>query len=74
MTLADIGAGAGILTRLFSEEVGRRRQVFPADFASNFLEHIMAGVVMLQADQQSGGALNERPPQRNASICQSGPR
>ena len=40
MTVADIGAGTGIFTRLFSEAVGPKGQVFAVDIASNFLEHI----------------------------------
>lgn len=40
MTLADIGAGTGIFTRLFSEAVGPKGQVFAVDIAPNFLEHI----------------------------------
>jgi len=40
MTVADIGAGTGIFTRLFSEAVDPKGQVFAVDIASNFLEHI----------------------------------
>ncbi|MDZ4850587.1 MAG: class I SAM-dependent methyltransferase [Pirellulaceae bacterium] len=40
MTVADIGAGTGVFTRLFSEAVGPKGQVFAVDIASNFLEHI----------------------------------
>jgi len=40
MTVADIGAGTGLFTRLFSEAVGPKGQVFAVDIASNFLEHI----------------------------------
>ncbi len=40
MTVADIGAGTGLFTRLFSEAVGPNGQVFAVDIASNFLEHI----------------------------------
>jgi ubiquinone/menaquinone biosynthesis C-methylase UbiE len=40
MTVADIGAGTGIFTRLFSEAVGPKGQVLAVDIASNFLEHI----------------------------------
>ncbi len=40
MTVADIGAGTGIFTRLFSDAVGPKGQVLAVDIASNFLEHI----------------------------------
>jgi len=40
MTVADIGAGTGVFTRLFSEAVFPKGQVFAVDIASNFLEHI----------------------------------
>ena len=40
MTVADVGAGTGIFTRLFSEAVDPKGQVFAVDIASNFLEHI----------------------------------
>jgi len=40
MIVADIGAGTGVFTRLFSEAVGPKGKVFAVDIASNFLEHI----------------------------------
>jgi len=40
MTVADIGAGTGVFTRLFSDAVGPKGQVLAVDIASNFLEHI----------------------------------
>ena len=39
-TVADIGAGTGVFTRLFSEAVGPKGQVLAVDIASNFLDHI----------------------------------
>ncbi len=39
-TVADVGAGTGIFTRLFSETVGDRGQIFAVDIAQNFLTHI----------------------------------
>ncbi len=40
MTLADIGAGTGLFSRLFAKEVGSEGKVFAVDIAENFLEHI----------------------------------
>lgn len=40
MVLADIGAGTGLFTRLFSKEVGENGKVLAVDIAENFLEHI----------------------------------
>ncbi len=39
-TVADIGAGTGIFTRLFSDKVGAKGQVLAVDIAENFLQHI----------------------------------
>lgn len=39
-TVADIGAGTGLFTRLFSKAVGPQGQVVAVDISSNFLEHI----------------------------------
>ena len=39
-TVADIGAGTGLFTRLFSEAVGKEGQVIAVDIAPKFLEHI----------------------------------
>lgn len=39
-TVADVGAGTGIFTRLFSDKVGPNGQVLAVDIAENFLEHV----------------------------------
>ncbi|MGV3485416.1 MAG: class I SAM-dependent methyltransferase [Planctomycetaceae bacterium] len=39
-TVADVGAGTGLFTRLFSDAVGPRGQVIAVDIAQNFLNHI----------------------------------
>lgn len=39
-TVADIGAGTGLFTRLFSKAVGPEGEVIAVDIAENFLEHI----------------------------------
>ena len=40
LTVADIGAGTGLFTRLFAKKVGNQGRVIAVDIASNFLEHI----------------------------------
>jgi predicted methyltransferase len=41
-TVADIGAGTGLFTRLFAEAVGQKGRVFAVDIAQKFLDHIAA--------------------------------
>ena len=40
MRIADIGAGTGLFTRLFSEAVGPQGKVYAVDIAPNFIRHI----------------------------------
>ena len=40
MTVADIGAGTGLFTRLFSPEVGATGKVYAVDISKEFVEHI----------------------------------
>lgn len=40
MTVADIGAGTGLFTRLFAKEVGPQGKVYAVDIAENFVKHI----------------------------------
>lgn len=42
MTVADIGAGTGLYTRLFSNAVGENGWVYAVDINGPFLEHIQA--------------------------------
>ena len=39
-TVADIGAGTGLFTRLFAEKVGPKGRVIAVDIAPKFIEHI----------------------------------
>jgi ubiquinone/menaquinone biosynthesis C-methylase UbiE len=39
-TVADIGAGTGLFTRLFAEQVGPKGKVFAVDITPKFLDHI----------------------------------
>lgn len=40
MTVADIGAGTGLFTRLFSDAVGKQGRVIAVDISRKFLDHI----------------------------------
>ncbi len=40
MVVADIGAGTGLFTRMFSPLVGRKGRVYAVDIAEKFLKHI----------------------------------
>lgn len=40
VTVADIGAGTGLFTRLFAESVGPEGRVIAVDISKSFLEHI----------------------------------
>jgi ubiquinone/menaquinone biosynthesis C-methylase UbiE len=40
MSVADIGAGTGLFTRLFAEQVGPRGKVYAVDISKDFLKHI----------------------------------
>jgi ubiquinone/menaquinone biosynthesis C-methylase UbiE len=40
MTVADIGAGTGLFTRLFAKEVGPEGRIYAVDIARSFVDHI----------------------------------
>jgi FkbM family methyltransferase len=40
LTIADIGAGTGLFTRLFADAVGKQGRVIAVDISPKFLEHI----------------------------------
>jgi ubiquinone/menaquinone biosynthesis C-methylase UbiE len=42
MAVADIGAGTGLFTRLFADEVGPKGKVYAVDVSKEFLDHIAA--------------------------------
>jgi len=42
MAVADIGAGTGLFTRLFAEEVGPGGKVYAVDVSRDFLDHIVS--------------------------------
>jgi ubiquinone/menaquinone biosynthesis C-methylase UbiE/intracellular sulfur oxidation DsrE/DsrF family protein len=50
-TVADIGAGTGLFTRMFSEAVGKEGRVIAVDIAQKFLDHI-------EATSREAGLLN----------------
>jgi ubiquinone/menaquinone biosynthesis C-methylase UbiE len=61
MSIADIGAGTGLFTRLFAEQVGPEGKVYAVDISKDFLRHIAAGakargqsqIVTIQGSQDS---------------------
>jgi ubiquinone/menaquinone biosynthesis C-methylase UbiE len=61
MSVADVGAGTGLFTRLFADKVGKTGRIYAVDIAPRFLAHIAAEakkrgqsqVVTVQASQLS---------------------
>jgi ubiquinone/menaquinone biosynthesis C-methylase UbiE len=59
MSVADVGAGTGFFTRIFSEKVGETGKVYAVDISPQFLAHIAAeskkrgqtNVVTIRGDQ-----------------------
>ena len=51
MSVADIGAGTGLFTRLMAEKVGADGKVYAVDIAPEFLEHIAADAKKHQRKQ-----------------------
>lgn len=50
MNVADIGAGTGLYTRLFSKAVGENGWVYAVDINARFLEHIQARAAQEKQD------------------------
>lgn len=42
LTIADVGAGTGLYTRMFAQKVGAAGRVYAVDIAKQFVEHIEA--------------------------------
>lgn len=59
-TVADIGAGTGLFTRMFSEAVGEKGRVMAVDIAKEFLNHIRETTALM--NQQADGASLLRVP------------
>lgn len=41
MTVADVGAGTGLFTRMFAQQVGEKGQVFAVDISQDFVDYIV---------------------------------
>jgi ubiquinone/menaquinone biosynthesis C-methylase UbiE len=54
MSVADIGAGTGLFTRLFAQRVGPKGQVFAVDISRSFIENIMRSTNQLGLDNVIG--------------------
>ena len=55
MAVADIGAGTGLYTRLFSPLVGPKGHVYAVDISKRFIEHI-EGAVSTPSDEDDRGS------------------
>jgi len=61
MEVADIGAGTGLFTRMFSDQLAENGRVYAVDISNNFLDHIRrerekagrSNVVPVHCDQHS---------------------
>lgn len=75
MSVADVGAGSGLFTRLFAEKVGGDGRVFAVDVSQEFLKHIardaderglkqITTVLGAGRDEPEAGLRGRRLPQR----------
>lgn len=62
-TIADIGAGTGLFTRMFAEAVGKDGRVIAVDIAERFLEHI-------QRTSKEAGLTNVETQLGSAESCE----
>lgn len=61
MSIADIGAGTGLFTRLFAQQAGSEGRVFAVDISQEFLDHVksscdadkLTNVIPVLCDQTS---------------------
>jgi ubiquinone/menaquinone biosynthesis C-methylase UbiE len=60
MSVADIGAGTGLFTRLFAQRVGPEGQVFAVDISQPFIENIMRSTRELDIDNVIGIVNNDK--------------
>jgi SAM-dependent methyltransferase len=54
MSVADVGAGTGLFTRLFAEKVGPKGRVFAVDIAESFVKHIETSAKQEKRDNVVG--------------------
>ena len=54
MTIADIGAGTGLFTRLFASRVGPQGRVVAVDISAEFIENILRGTRQQGLDNVQG--------------------
>jgi ubiquinone/menaquinone biosynthesis C-methylase UbiE len=60
MSVADIGAGTGLFTRLFAQRVGPEGQVYAVDISQPFIENIMRSTRELDIDNVIGIVNSEK--------------
>jgi ubiquinone/menaquinone biosynthesis C-methylase UbiE len=54
MSVADIGAGTGLFTRLFAQKVGPEGRVFAVDISKSFVENILRSAGEFDLDNVTG--------------------
>lgn len=66
-TIADIGAGTGLFTWLFAQQVGEAGQVFAVDLAPGFVEHLQQAATQRKLPQVRAVQCTERSVALNAA-------
>ena len=72
MSVADVGAGTGLFTRLFAAEVAPGGTVYAADIAANFLKHIETTCKETRDQERQDGALQSRFQRTAAGLGRRG--
>lgn len=54
MAIADVGAGTGLYTRIFSPEVGAKGKVYAVDISQKFVDHVLEGCKTLKMTNVEG--------------------